>query len=221
MFTVLLKCFVATSALADFTMNFNSLPSAQGWAYTGIPGISVPESSTFFVYNGALYQDTLYGGGGAYFLSNSVAPLTTPSTLSFTVSALQISGEGFSIFEDDGTRSIYFAFVGTNTIQLSTGSGYFYINNNNMEFHNYTIENTGTFYQLYIDGSLAALGTYSTANPNPDMLFIGQGTMPASAQVVMTAFSYAEGTATPIPGAIWVFGSGLVGLIGFKRRYLG
>jgi hypothetical protein len=30
-----------------------------------------------------------------------------------------------------------------------------------------------------------------------------------------------EVTTTPIPGAVWLFGSGLFGLIGVKRRYLG
>jgi hypothetical protein len=28
-------------------------------------------------------------------------------------------------------------------------------------------------------------------------------------------------SSTPIPGAIWLFGSGLLGLIGLKRKYLG
>lgn len=31
----------------------------------------------------------------------------------------------------------------------------------------------------------------------------------------------AESSPVPIPGAVWLFGSGLVGLIGLKRKYLG
>ena len=96
--------------------------------------------------------------------------------------------------------------------------------------------NNGTE-NLYFDGTLAASGAWGYSGNNDAHLTIGEVLDPSGVPVsrldkVMIdevkiwnhALSSAEvnsiylNTTVPVPGAVWLFGTGLFGLLGLKRR---
>lgn len=61
--------------------------------------------------------------------------------------------------------------------------------------------------------------TAAGAFPGSELLFFGVlGTAPPAGLALPIAFSVSTVTVIPIPAAIWLFGSGLLGLVGMARR---
>lgn len=120
LFIVCMGCMVivVTSRVeATFDVQFDSLPTAQGWFYQG----HVAESIAFSVDGTTLTQNTLGQGdiSAVYFMNNVIDP-TLPFTLSVRARVLQSDGPGslpFALWPSVVVRSsrqflvqMYFAF---------------------------------------------------------------------------------------------------------------
>ncbi|BCU11250.1 hypothetical protein MAN88_18140 [Microcystis aeruginosa] len=75
---------------SNVTLNFNTLPSSQGWTYL-VDGNTATETDVFSISNGVLTQNTLGSGDGVngYTLAN-VVDTTQPFTLSWRSRVLQV-----------------------------------------------------------------------------------------------------------------------------------
>ena len=81
-----------------------------------------------------------------------------------------------------------------------------------------SIEYEGTVINLDNASILATLLFYYDANGNTNSMFAsGSVTNPTGFTIATASGTFSK---TPIPGAIWLLGSGLVGLFGMRRRFL-
>ena len=72
-----------------------------------------------------------------------------------------------------------------------------------------------------VQSSAYLSGTERESNPNNAYLFWPsgwQGTTNKNSQFYAWAVSPGQMSAVPLPGAVWLFGSALVGFLGLKRR---
>jgi hypothetical protein len=210
----------------SITLDFNSLPSAQGWTYVAF-GNNVPETAVFSASGGMLHQNTIgvgFAGQGsnAYQLYNAVAP-TLPFTLTVRARVLQEGiaypgynnpfGFDFSVFT--GTEG-FLVGLGTNQIMDGTSQE---ITFDNTQFHDYRLEGTpGSGYKLFVDDALVMAGPPRFDNPPlVDQLFLGDGTGGTNARADVAAYTFSQSrpAAVPEPGALGllarpvVFGAGL------------
>ncbi|MDB9389765.1 PEP-CTERM sorting domain-containing protein [Microcystis aeruginosa] len=189
-------------------MNFNTLPSSQGWTYL-VDGNTATETDVFSISNGVLTQNTLGSGDGVngYTLAN-VVDTTQPFTLSWRSRVLQdefvlnpqnFFGLGLSINSSSQRFTVGFGTdaIGISAFQILPGSF------NNTVFHNYRLEgsfNSGNA-QLYIDDlPIATLALLSGVTPNAsDGLFFGDATGYTNALAEISSYSFIQGT---LPGSV-------------------
>ncbi len=139
-----------------------------------------------------------------------------------------------------GTATVGGPFGGPYTVSFDLGNSYdltgFSLWNNGGEIAN-DGEGVNSFTLNFFDSSMGSVGTFS--NTAQDILTEQSFTFPAAASNVQTVdfvinsnhavspervYVYFheinfEGTAVPIPSAIWLLGSGLFGLVGIKRKF--
>ncbi len=90
----------------------------------------------------------------------------------------------------------------------------------------YSNETANLYYSPSLTGNVwDHLYTFNNFTPSQDNLTFGMDTSP-DGSASFTALSvdissYEGGSTAPIPSAVWLFGSGLAGLIGIKKKYLG
>ena len=217
---------------SNITLDFNSLPSAQGFTYISI-GPSVNEGSIFSVNGNLLQQNTLgvpfTGSGDSWYnMYNAVNPLL-PYTLTITarvtdeVSSNPANLCGLSFGASSG-NGISYMCVGTSKTEIDSPingvATATYYSSNNTQFNTYTIVGTPSLdTKYYVNGTLIA-----TLQPRTDDLsyynnlsiFLGDGTGGSRAAADISFFQFSQ-SAAPIPAAIWMVGSALVGLVGFAR----
>jgi hypothetical protein len=70
---------------------------------------------------------------------------------------------------------------------------------------------------LFVDGSLLSTGTGSSSSTGNNRVFFGDSTGWENTDVEITALSFTT-QAVPIPAGAWLFGSGLLGLVGISTR---
>lgn len=119
------------------------------------------------------------------------------------------TGTGLTIFDDLADGSAY----GAATLTAGAG-GNIPVNTNSLINVNLTGANAITDIDFSLNGLFAIGGYLSTIDStNQEVLFSGTGG-PDFFKSVLTI----ETTIVPVPAAAWLFGSGLIGLIGVARR---
>ena len=191
-----------TAANGTITLDFNSLPSAQGWIYTtGNSGIF--ETNVFSVDGSKLHMDTMGIGftGVAYKLYNVVDP-QLPFTLSVRarVTAYEQSGSnpyGFDLSVFTGTQQFEIG-ISPNRIMGGAGPQLFSTTIDVTQFHDYRIEGTpGGSFELFVDN--VSLGTAFPDTVNiAGALYFGDGTAGANARVDIANYSFAQFIAVQI-----------------------
>lgn len=215
---------VAANGTGPVILNFNSLPSAQGWTYTtsglGESSFGVGQITPIFSVDGAtLHQNTIGTGLGAggtafqYYFLNGVVDPTKPFTFEVRASVLQsersdsggfsfgvfTGNEGFEVFMDQSTIEDAF--------QTTIGA-------NSPGFHDYRLEGTpGVGYKVFVDGSLIASGLPNPAHAGlPNQIFFGDSTSGGNAQADVTrlVFSQSSQSCMSVPSGLisWWPGDG-------------
>jgi hypothetical protein len=215
-------------AAPTVTLDFGSLPSAQGWDYWAFNN-TYPESSAYSVSGGILHQDTIGAGfegtgNNIYVFPISVAPdLPFALRLRARVTAVEVPypGQehpfGFS-FAVEGDSAGVGVGVGT-FIQNPAGQAVHGIDTT--QYHDYLLQGTLTGgYSLFVDGNLAMTGApysldYTTGS---NELSLGDGTGAENARADVSYFSFTQ--PTPEPSTLTLLGAGAVGLsaYGWRRR---
>jgi hypothetical protein len=171
--------------------------------YVPVTYASTQVSTTGYV-NGSMVNNA---GLVAYLLTYA-KPADFQSGQGYQAEALQAAI--WTIIYDGNTNPI--GNPSTNYFQLNTSA---------------SPGNVVTLYDTYLNAvkAYAATRTASTDSGYISQYFWlspGDGSSTVYQGLVTTTNNMrTEGTETPIPGTVWLFGPGLAGLIAFKRKYLG
>ncbi len=172
------------------TLDFNTLPSAQGWTYESDGAL---ETSIFSVSGGILTQNTLAGPFTfeRYRLPGVVDPLF-PFTIEVRARVLQDSGippNSFGFCFMAGAGANFFGVgLSTNMIEDAVGNRVLF---DNTMFHDYRLAATpGVGYALFVDGNLVAIGPPRTEHP--DGLILGDSTRGRGALAEVTRFVFTQ-----------------------------
>jgi beta-lactam-binding protein with PASTA domain len=186
-----------TSRGGAITLNFDSLPSRQGWMYWALNNPAL-EAEVFSVSGGTLFQNSLgtgfQGQGGNQYNFHDVVGKRLPMQIALRALVLQEEGDvarnsyGFSFGEHRGTHSMSNG-LGTAQIMDQQMSGFPY---DNTSFHQYRLEaRPGFGSRLIIDNTLAWTAPDVT-NVFRNLLFLGDGTGGTNARAEVTAYSFTQ-----------------------------
>jgi len=179
----------------SYTLDFESLPSAQGWTYIGA---AIAENVAFSVDASRLLQRTVGSGPSStarYQIDNAASSSMT-MTLSLTVRVLGHEdfsggsvGLGLNFYISDGAFSHRLAL----TDALIQVGGQFY-GLNTKDFHDYRLKmHPGGGFDLYVDGAIFATGIGSDSISG-NKIFFGDSTVHENTDAQITALSYVVGT---------------------------
>ncbi|HVF25234.1 MAG TPA: PxKF domain-containing protein, partial [Anaerolineales bacterium] len=189
----------ARAAGNHVTLDFNSLPSAQGWTYID-GGSGVPEASAFSVDGDMLHMDTIGVGntGIVYQLFGAVDP-ALPFTLTVRARVNEYeeanpslnNPHGFDIDVYTGSEQYE---VGISPKRILAGAPpYLEITAVDVtQFHDYRIEsNGGGSFELFIDD--VSVGTaLTTISAGQNSLYFGDATAGANANVDISYYSFTQ-----------------------------
>jgi len=194
--------FGAASASAD-VVNFTlSVGNIVGLGTGPFADVSVDRTST----TSATVTFTANTGGGYAFIDGSAAGLNVAGafsvgTINYVCSSLTLCGTSASHLPTPYTVDLSNGNVdgaGTFNLQLNQNDGW----GAGTEQISFDLTATGT-------NSWASAASVLTANDKGNMVVAHVGLTPGT----FTGFA-----TVPIPAAAWLFGSGLIGLIGVARR---
>jgi hypothetical protein len=156
-----------TSQGGAVTLNFDSLPSRQGWSFFEVGGVT--ESQVFSIAGGSLVQDTTVFGGDvqATPVLKAVDP-RLPFQLEARTRAFQPGGVGVGHYAV--TKNELFAFfLHAHEVIAFNGSNFTTVaTQDNTVFHDYLLEGRpGGRYNLSVDGT--ALVTGGIPHPSPSV----------------------------------------------------
>ena len=209
--TLTLICSLAVALLApgsarassSFSLQFNSLPSAQGWTYFQSDGI--PETSVYSVTGTSLIQDTIgIGEHGPNYAMFGVVDGTQPFQL--TVRARILAYEGTAPFgfhfevRTASPNQDYAIGLSPSRVADANGNG---VAIDTTTFHTYVLRATpGGPYTLDIDGHFALGGTFNTNGGALNAVQFGDGANlgPTNAQAEVTDLEFSQGAAATVTG---------------------
>ena len=187
---------IGASAQAEtVSLDFNSLPSSQGWTYSG----TLAENTTFAADGSSLVQTTLGTGSSSaryILINNGILDSSKTTTLSFTAQVLDhefvtfgSTGLGFEfLIRDD----VFQHRVGMTSSLLQVDN--LFIALDTTTFHDYVFElSPGGGSKLFVDGILLASGEGFALGLSKLLLF-GDNTIHENANVDITALSVTVGT---------------------------
>ena len=207
-FILFFLCFCLFLCAGIITLNFITLPSAQGWTYESAWGL--PESEIFSVSDGILTQNTLdYPWSSECYKLHDVIDPTLPYTISVRARVLAESGYfmhnsfGFGFCSNTGTEEFGIG-IGTSRIQDATVTGNVLSTTiDNTQFHDYRLEATpGVGYEFYVDDVLIGTGPPRLLPGSQNLIYFGDLTQGAGAHAEVTRFSFSQGPEIDIkPGS--------------------
>ncbi|HBB35257.1 MAG TPA: hypothetical protein DC064_26560 [Cyanobacteria bacterium UBA9273] len=182
------------------TLEFDSLPSQQGWNYYGVPDY-IPESSVFSTDGTKLLQNSmgtgLYSSGSNYYRLWGVPDPNLPFTLEVRARVLQeetnVSYEnsfGFFFGATFGSDAVAIA-ISPNRIQLAD---YTPVSRtiDNRQFHTYLLRGqVGKGFDFLVDNVLIYQGDFLKGD-YPSLLLFGDGTGGTNAQAELTYFRFSQ-----------------------------
>ena len=182
---------MVTGAQAEtFTLNFDSLPSNQGWTYRGSP---LAEADTFRVDGSSLVQTTVGSGNStASYRIDNIINSSEPISLSFTARVLSYEmltggniGWAFYIQIVDVTSILRLGF--TDSSVVIQGEGF---DLDTTMFHDYVFEYLPNGnYEFFIDGQLQKTGNVAGITGG-NWISFGDRSSNENADVEVTAFSF-------------------------------
>ena len=187
------------AATTTISLDFNSLPSAQGWTFhNGTSGI--PDTSVFSVGGGVLHQNTIgFGASGFAYRLDGVVDASSPFTLTVIARVLNYEVQsfnnpyGFNIGVLVGTEHFDVGIAPGNIRGGASGGTLFSNSIDVSQVHEYRIEGTpgSGFFELFVDN--ISLGTAPAAvTGSPNGLFLGDGTAGANAEVEVSHYSFVQ-----------------------------
>ena len=138
--------------------------------------------------------------------------------------------------EGPGTTNKWIFFQGNNSISfVTTPSGWVNLGSYDFQvgdWHHLAVQRDGDLLTAFVDGNPIGSAAFTATIPNPAASFLigdAEGEHPGrnfngaidDVRIYSRALSpteIQELAAVPLPAAIWLFGSGLIGLIGAARR---
>lgn len=217
---------LSSSVRADLiSLDFSSLPSAQGWTYTG----DVSEMTAFSVSGGILIQDTFGGSDNSstprYGITDVVAPLL-PYTLKVTARVTAYSTSindwpyafGLAVVNGNGEK----VTIGINTNRIGANANgnnpnIFSSSIDNTQFHDYRLEGTPSVgWEFFVDNIPIGSGSFLSAATNG--VGFGDLTTVGRARVEITNFSFSQPSVIPEPSTFVLFFTILFGLEVVRRK---
>jgi len=227
--------FLATGAQASLIteLNFNELPSQQGWVLTNTgPHANETEAQLFNVSGGQLFQTTVGTGQNSGSPGNATYTYTTPSSfdsanvISFffttqvtaheqTRQDFSFGAHRFTIVHDNQT-----AFVGIKPNELSAMRQYFTpvgFDGGLRNSYQLTMFTDTNSYEFYLNGMLVRMGsTEGSGLANSFAIMDGTGT--ANADATVSQFVAVSGTVIPEPTSAGLLASGALFWLGRRRQ---
>ena len=195
----------ASEAQVTISLNFDLLPSAQGWTFFQS---SVPEASVFHVNGSSLFQDTIgtgFGHGNPNYAMFGVVDGQQPFVLTVRARVLATEGGGPYpfCFEVRTASPNQEYFVGLTTSRVTIPSGSFPLDTT--VFHEYVIARTlSGSYSVYVDGQLRGSGPPPSPGAGAgalNALQLGdEGDLDGNARAEVTKFEFSQpATYSPPP----------------------
>lgn len=186
----------ASAQAHTVTLDFDSLPSSQGWTYIG----TLAENAAYAADGSSLVQTTVGSGISSFarysLINNGILDSSKRMTLSFTARVLDYEfvasgsfGAGFSILiRDDAFQ--HRVGMTNNFVLLQSG----FVSLDTTAFHDYVFElRPGGGSKLFVDGMLRFSGQGLVTGFGKRFLF-GDLTFAENANVEITALSFTVGT---------------------------
>ncbi|MCB0059733.1 MAG: putative Ig domain-containing protein, partial [Caldilineaceae bacterium] len=191
-----------TSEGGAITLNFDSLPSRQGWTYFAQGNIAA-EDSVFAVDGTTLFQDSLSvgfaGQGSNRYNFYNIVDRRLPVEMALRARVLEEMGNvewnvfgfgfGFGFFTGTETMGIG---IGATQLRDQRGSAGPMVLITGNDFHDYQLyASPGIGFELFLDGDLVHSGpTVPTVYQNH--VSLGDGTGGTNARAEVTAYSYTQ-----------------------------
>jgi len=209
----------ASCVTPGISLDFNSLPSAQGWDYED-RGSGIPETDVFSVDGTTLEQDTMgesYSAILLYSLAGVVNP-EQPYSLAVTARVLEHSTSrswpfGFGFAVDSGSERITIG-MSTSQIAMFISDGEIpTVSSDTTQFHDYRLEGTpGVGWEFFVDNISIDSGPFGSSHGNT--VLFGDLTAVSSARAEITSFTF---TQVPEPTAFTLVGLGSLALVLVRR----
>lgn len=222
--TLLILGVIGTASASTISLDFNSLPSSQGWSNTGSDNNSSVSSGVLTINTiGTGFAQFDPNTAGAYYLSNAMG--TNPFTISFRARVLQeeISSydtpQSFSVTV--GLNNQYFqAIIGTNALRVNNGaSTNLTYAIDGTQFHDYLLSATPglSAYTVTIDNTLVISGSSHPNSNEPNILWLGDGSSTGNIHAEITSFVFNQNS-VPEPSTFILLCTGCVVLFNLKRK---
>lgn len=202
-----------SAAATTIELDFDSLPSAQGWTYRG----STPESSAFSINNGVLSMSS-----GYYNHYNMPGAVNHSDPFVLSARARVISGWGswLHFYVTTGTHLAVIGLSG-DAIYYHDGAVFALLASglDNTRFHDLRMEGApDVSARVYFDNLL--LGSIPFTTLGGDGLYFGDGGGTGAGTAEITAYRFVQNSLPmPEPASSLLFVSGLAALVARGRRF--
>ncbi len=207
----------ASAAALDVSLNFASLPSAQGFSYVASGAhAGVAEATVFSVSGGTLTQNTIgqylgTSGAGLYYQRANGITTTEAKQIRVTARALQAAGSsvfpngegGFCFLFAHGSVQYGFMLTPTRIGYLQSSWVLLPATYDNTQFHDYIFDwSPGGSWRIYRDGVQISTGS-GGGSLAVNRILIGDGTGGANARGEVSAYRFVQDLATPATPSTW------------------
>lgn len=219
--------FLAVQAPANalsLELDFNTLPSTQGWAFVTSAGLS--EANIFSVDGTTLTQNTIGTGfgtsTGSFALYQVPDALNLSMSYSFDLTARIIEQEGNGAFGLFATGADRFSAVSFDVSQIFFAQPLGFIASfDNSVFHDYLflVSATGSF-DFFVDGTLLHSGMAATTSL-PNLVYFGDTSVVGNGHVEITRLAFHQPAVVPAPTAALLMLSALGVLVSRRNMNIG